>query len=244
MNTKTTLSEESVFSSDSYYKSNLKLRHLESEPNLNVTTATILVVDRKTSLAIEKVNDSSERFTEAVGLSSYSTSQPTVISYLSIFENFWNQLELYQKLKLHDKMQQEFINIAAHELRTPAQSILGYAELAKTEPQIEKQTWSYIDGMHRNAFRIQKLTKDILDVTRIESDTLRLNKIKFDLKEIILNAIEDTRLMLLLESDKVKLEFRDMMNAGGEVVSSSDDNFVVVHAILKHLIVSAMYKNL
>jgi len=50
--------------------------------------------------------------------------------------------------------------------------------------------------------------------------------------------------MLLLESDKVKLEFRDMMNAGGEVVSSSDDNFVVVHAILKHLIVSAMYKNL
>ncbi|MGA9153118.1 MAG: hypothetical protein WBZ36_21280, partial [Candidatus Nitrosopolaris sp.] len=74
------LSEES----DDYYNS-LKLRHLESEPNLNVTTATILVVDRKASLAIEKVNDSSERFIEAVGLSSYSTSQPTVISYLSIF---------------------------------------------------------------------------------------------------------------------------------------------------------------
>src|SRR5215467_8851134 len=81
-------------------------------------------------------------------------SQPTVISYLSIFDNFWNQLELYQKLKQHDKMQQEFINIAAHELRTPAQSILGYAELAKTEPQIEKQALSYIDGMYRNAYRI------------------------------------------------------------------------------------------
>jgi len=186
MKTKTTLSDES----DGYYNSNVKIRHLESEPNLNVTTATILVVDRKASLAIEKVNDSNERFIEAVGLSSYSTSQPTVISYLSIFENFWNQLELYQRLKQHDKMQQEFINIAAHELRTPAQSILGYAELAKTEPQIEKQTRAYIDGMYRNAFRIQKLTKDILDVTRIESDTLRLNKIKFDLKEVILNAIE------------------------------------------------------
>ena len=134
---------------------------------VNVTTATILVVDRKASLAIEKVNDSSERFIEAVGLSSYSTSQPTVISYLSIFENFWNQLELYQKLKQHDKMQQEFINIAAHELRTPAQSILGYAELAMTDPPIEIK--SFIDAMYRNAFRIQKLTKDILDVTRIES---------------------------------------------------------------------------
>jgi hypothetical protein len=63
-----------------------------------------LLVDRKASLAIEKENDSSERFIEAVGLSSYSTSQPTVISYLSKYENFWNQLELYQKLKHYDKM--------------------------------------------------------------------------------------------------------------------------------------------
>src|SRR5215469_17369440 len=120
-------------------------------------------------------------------------------------------------------MQQEFINIAAHELRTPAQSILGYAELAKTDPQIEKQTLSFIEGMYRNAFRIQKLTKDILDVTRIESNTLRLNKIKFDLKEVIVDAIEDTKLMLLPESNQVKLEFKNTMNAegGGEVVSHS-----------------------
>jgi signal transduction histidine kinase len=136
-------------------------------------------------------------------------------------------LKANEQLKLHDRMQQEFINIAAHELRTPAQSILGYAELAKTDPQIEKETMSFIDGMYRNALRIQKLTKDVLDVTRIESDTLRLNKIKFDLKEVILNAIEDTKLMFLLESNKVKLEFRNMMNAGGEVVSHNDDIFVV-----------------
>src|SRR5215469_13513807 len=176
INTKTSLSEESILSSDNlasdrYSNSNLKARHLESEPNLNVTTATILVVDRKASLAIEKVNDSSERFIEAVGLSSYSTSQPTVISYLSIFENFWNQLELHEKLKQHDKMQQEFINVAAHELRTPAQSILGYTELAKSDPQYLEQTQSFMDGVYRNALRIQRLTKDILDVTRIESET-------------------------------------------------------------------------
>ena len=187
------------------------------------------MVDRKASLAIEKVNDV-EKFIEAVGLSSYSTSQPTVISYLSIFENFWNQLELYQKLKQHDKLQEEFINIVAHELRTPAHSILGYTELAKTDPHyIEKETQSFIEVMYRNASRIHKLTNDILDVTRIESDTLRLNKIKFDLKEVILNAIEDANKIMLLqpESNKVKLEFRNMMNAGGEVVSHSDDIFVV-----------------
>ncbi len=223
MNIKTNLSEEL----DNNYNSNLKIRHLESVPNHNVTTATILVVDRGTSLAIEKVNDSSECFTEAVGLSSYSTSEPTVISYISIFENFWNQLELYQKLKQHDKMQEEFINIAAHELRTPAQSILGYAELGKADPQIEGQALSYIDGLYRNAYRIQKLTKDVLDVTRIESNTLRLNKSKFDLKEVILNALEDTKLILLPESNRAKLEFKNMMNEGGEITSRSDDFFVI-----------------
>ncbi|MGC2574327.1 MAG: HAMP domain-containing sensor histidine kinase, partial [Candidatus Nitrosopolaris sp.] len=222
--------EESTvsLSSDNHDTHNLEIRHLESQPQFNVTTVTILVVDRKISLAIEKVDDSKESFIEAVGLSTYSTSQPTVTSYLSIFENFWNQLELYEKLKEHDKMQQEFINIAAHELRTPAQSILGYAELAKEDPQnIEKQIQSFIEVIYRNAFRIQKLTKDILDVTRIESHTLRLNKTKFHLKDVILNAIEDTKLNVGPErSNKVILEFKNRDKAGGELVSPSDDIFV------------------
>ncbi|MGA9151875.1 MAG: sensor histidine kinase [Candidatus Nitrosopolaris sp.] len=116
-----------------------------------------------------------------------------------------------EQLKVHDKMQEEFINIAAHELRTPAQSILGYAELAKIDPgYIERETQSFIDIIYRNAFRIQKLTRDILDVTRIESHTLRLNKTKFSLKEVILNAIEDAKLKLAPEDrTRVKLEFKN-----------------------------------
>jgi signal transduction histidine kinase len=232
MESPTSVSKEECivhFSSDNYHKPSLKIRHLESQTKFSVTTVTILVVDRKASLTIEKVDDSKESFIEAVGLSTYSTSQPTVISYLSIFENFWNQLELYEKLKEHDKLQQEFINIAAHELRTPAQSILGYAELAKADPQyIEKQIQSFIDVVYRNAFRIQKLTKDILDVTRIESHTLKLNKTRVNLKDIILNAIEDTKLKPMPEcSNKVKLEFKNReRDKAAELVSHSDDIFV------------------
>ena len=62
-----------------------------------------------------------------------------------------------EQLKIHDKMQNEFINIASHELRTPAQSILGYAELAKADPHyIEKQIQSFIDVIYRNAFTNSK----------------------------------------------------------------------------------------
>ena len=195
--------EESIpFSSDKDNNPNLQIRHLESQPEFNVTTVTILVVDRKASFVIEKVDDSKESFIGAVGLSTYSTSEPTVMSYLSIFENFWNQLELYEKLKEHDKMQKEFINIAAHELRTPTQSILGYAEILEMESERSRQL---ANPILRNAIRLQRLTGDILDVTRIESQTLRLNKEEFDLNQVISNVIKDFKSQI--DSEKIKLVY-------------------------------------
>jgi signal transduction histidine kinase len=80
--------------------------------------------------------------------------------------------------------------------------------------------------VYRNAFRIQKLTKDILDVTRIESHTLKLNKTRVNLKDVILNAIEDTKLKPMSEcSNKVKLEFKNRHGDKGEL-SHSDDIIV------------------
>ena len=156
---------------------------------------TILIVDRKASLAIEKVDDSKTEFIEAVGLSTYSTGTPTIASYISIFENFWSQLELYQKLRANERMEREFINLAAHELRTPAQAILGYTELAMMETDenytIDSEKGGYIAAAYRNALRLQRLTKDILDVARIESNTLKLNKDRFDLVEKINDVIND-----------------------------------------------------
>ncbi|MGC2668507.1 MAG: HAMP domain-containing sensor histidine kinase [Candidatus Nitrosopolaris sp.] len=196
--------QESIFplSLDNDSNPYLKIRHLVSQPEFNVTTVTIMVVDRKASLIIEKVDDSKESFIEAVGLSTYSTSEPTITSYLSIFENFWNQLELYEKLKEHDKMQEEFINIAAHELRTPTQSILAYAEILEMEYEGSRQI---ANPILRNAIRLQRLTGDILDVTRIESQTLRLNKEEFNLNELISTVIQDCKSQI--DSEKIKLVY-------------------------------------
>ena len=176
----------------------LQIRYLESPSRYNVTTATILIVDRKVSLVIEKADDSKTDFIEAVGLSTYSTSKPTIASYVSIFENFWNQIELYEKLRATEKTEKEFINLAAHELRTPAHAILGYAELAMMESNSEnenaidnKKRGDYIEAVYRNALRLQRLTKDILDVARIESNILKLNNDRFDLVEKINDAIND-----------------------------------------------------
>ncbi|HEV2877732.1 MAG TPA: ATP-binding protein [Nitrososphaeraceae archaeon] len=155
-----------------------------------VTTVTILVIDRKVSLAIEKTDDSKPDFMEAVGLATYSNSEPTVVSYVSIFEALWKQAELVNQLEVHDKLQREFINIASHEMKTPTQAILGYSELLETDP---KNNTEIIASLKRNASRLQRLTNDILEVSRIESQTLKLNKEKVNINEKIREIIDDVR---------------------------------------------------
>jgi two-component system sensor histidine kinase VicK len=206
---------------------NFHVRGVTHEESI-VSTVTIIIVDKKTSLAIEKIDDSKENFIDAIGLATYSNSKPTVSSYISIFEILWNQTKLYEELRKQDKMQQEFINIAAHELRTPAQSILGYAELAKADPQyMEKHAQAFLEVMYRNGLRIHKLTRDILDVTRIESHTLNLDKIRFNLKGLIKSVVDDVLPKLVADgNNKVKVVYRSLKHREEGVEYHGDDVFV------------------
>jgi signal transduction histidine kinase len=87
-------------------------------------------------------------------------------------------------------MQKEFINVAAHELRTPIQPILGLSEVLQSKIKDNEQR-ILVDVISRNAKRLQRLTEDILDVTKIESQTLNLNKEIFNLNEIVLSILAE-----------------------------------------------------
>jgi two-component system, OmpR family, sensor histidine kinase VicK len=165
-------------------KTNFEFR---SPGEFAVSTVTIVVVDKKESLVFEKKDDSKESFIEALGLATYSNSKPTVMSYFSIFESLWKQVALYEQLKIHDKMQNEFINIASHEMKTPTQSILGYAELLEDSCKKSEE----VEAIKRNAERLQKLATNLLDVTRIESQTLKLRKEMVNINEKIANVKKD-----------------------------------------------------
>lgn len=95
------------------------------------TRITIVAVDRKECTITELKDDKKAISYAAGGLSTYSNSKSIVSSYTSIFESLWKQTELYEQLKVHDKMQKEFINVAAHELRTPVQPLIISAESMK-----------------------------------------------------------------------------------------------------------------
>jgi len=109
------------------------------------------------------------------------------------------------QLEIHDNMQKEFINVAAHELRTPIMPILGEAELIENDiSNNESATISreQISSIIRNAKRLDRLAADILDVTNIEGKSLKLNKTTFDIDEILSQLV--TEYSRQIEKDVVK----------------------------------------
>src|SRR6266702_1509060 len=172
------------------------------------TKATILVADRKHSLVMELRDDSKTTFDEAIGFSTYSDSRPGVLSYVSIFENIWLQTEMYKKVKETERMQKEFIDIAAHELKNPIKPILSLSQFLLSKTGNIEQYNELLDTISRNATRLNRLTEDILDLTKIESQSLQLHTERFNLREMILNTIADSRNEIKKEyKDKIVLEF-------------------------------------
>jgi signal transduction histidine kinase len=128
-----------------------------------------------------------------------------------------------EQLTIHDKMQKEFINVAAHELKTPIQPIISLAEHLRnsgklelrrdvygisSEGQLQKQQQDeLIDVIIRNAGRLRRLAENILDVTKIETQSLFIKKEKFSLNKLILNSIIDFRNQITRENKDIKLEF-------------------------------------
>jgi signal transduction histidine kinase len=105
-----------------------------------------------------------------------------------------------KELKSLDLLKDEFINVAAHELRTPIQPVLSLTQIIRSKIKDTEQR-ELLDVVIRNAKRLQQLTDDILDVARIESRTLKLNKERFNLNDLISNVVQDYRNQIEKDND-------------------------------------------
>jgi two-component system, OmpR family, sensor histidine kinase VicK len=182
----------------------------------------IIVVDRKESIIIELKDDEKESYLDAAGLAFYSNSRPIALSYASIFETLWKQGELYEQLKAYAAMQKEFINIAAHELRTPVQPILGLSQVLIAEQKGGKYS-ELLLVINRNAERLRQLIEDILDVTKIESQSLHLRIQKFNLNHLISSVISEHENMIERQQCHKRIVFdcKDDINIEGDKVRIS-----------------------
>jgi signal transduction histidine kinase len=191
--------------------------------NSNISSTGMLIVDNTKFFRAELKDPHADEFMEAIGFPIYSNSKPSVESFRSIFELLWNERILNEELKNTEILQKEFIDMAAHELRTPIQPILSLSAIlqSKEEGSI-KQYRELLDVINRSAKKLQKLTEGILDVSRIESQTLKLNKNQFNLKELILHTLSDSKAELKStgKDNKINLEF----------VSKENEDTFIVHA--------------
>jgi two-component system, OmpR family, sensor histidine kinase VicK len=194
----------------------------EEAPNIKITNTTtslatkLFIVNDDTLFRAELRDPEADTFSKALGFAIYSNSKSTVGAFKSFFELVWHSYETNEKLQRADKVQKEFINIAAHDLRTPIVPIVNLSELlysiVKDQQQGEKQEeqrkemLEMLDVILRNANRLHQLTEDILDITRIESNTLKLRKEKFNLNDVILGVVEDYRNQITNGNVKVVYE--------------------------------------
>lgn len=207
---------------------NFKLKILNSKL---FTEIGFLIVDKNKSLIIESKNISSIDMIESIGLSSYSNSPRISKSYASIFEALWNQAELYDKLKVKDRLQKEFINIAAHELRNPVQSLLGYSDiLMNTKGNIESYN-NFIVTMNQSTKRLARLIDKVLDVTQLENELLILNKENFNLEKLVIEIVREYNNNIhLLNKTQLEIKYDSPFNECDNTNSKSKRNFGYVFA--------------
>jgi signal transduction histidine kinase len=153
------------------------------------TKISILVVDSKQCLILELKDDKQSMSYDAVGLSTHSISPTIISSYLAVFESFWRQAELFEKMKEVELLEKDFINIAAHELRNPVQPIIGFSELLYSKIDNHEHR-RLLDEVILNAKRLERLALIMLDVTRIENNSLVLRKEIVDTSEILRDIVD------------------------------------------------------
>jgi two-component system sensor histidine kinase VicK len=179
----------------------------DNAPNIKILNGInspygMYIVDGQKFLRAELRVAEAEIFSEAIGFTFYSNSKLSVDSFKSVFELLWKERMLNEELIRADKMQQEFINIASHEIKTPVQSILTYSEIIQRHPE---RRGEMMQAICRNAVRLQRLTNNILDATRIESQSLKLDIEKCNLIELISGIVEDYRRQIERNNRNVKL---------------------------------------
>lgn len=155
----------------------------------------INIFDKKDTVVWEVKDDSQQQFTDALGTAVFIESAKTSETCAAIFDSLWNQSEVYTKLKKsheklrdNDRIQNKFMDLVAHELRTPLQSILGLTELLNKDIQNKNQ--SYMLGIAiANLRKLQRLSENILDVTRLEGNIMYLNKESFNLNQLVKSIV-------------------------------------------------------
>ena len=207
--------------------------------NIGVTTAFILYIIRKLLKPIfalinatsqiksgnlnvvvkSKVNGDELSFLSE----SFNSMITAIKNYIKKQNQLTKQLEkANEELKYRDQLKDEFIHVAAHELKTPIQPILGLCELLRDRKTDIVKDEEILDVIIRNSKRLMKLAEDILNVAKIEGGSFSLKKERFDIGELISEIMNDIEEKIVENKKNIKLFF--------ELYNGNNNNKIIVEA--------------
>jgi two-component system sensor histidine kinase VicK len=184
---------------------------------------TVMIIDSAKIILIDNEKENKSTDNDIFGL--YSNNKSVISNFGSLFDTLLNEKEVLdyaietkiqlessnkqlkesnQRLKTNSELQLEFINLAAHEIRTPTQAILGYIELLQTSDIKDVSNLNYLNSIERNANRLARLVEDLTYVSKIESNKIVLLKEKTNLKNLIEFVIKDFKIDLQRRSRESK----------------------------------------
>ena len=200
---------------------------------------TVMIVDNAKIILIDSQKENKSTSDDILGV--YSNNKSVVSNFGSLFDTLLNEKEVLnyavdtkiqlessnrqlkesnQRLKTNSEVQQEFINLAAHELRTPTQAILGYIEVLDISTVCDTSNQKYLNSIVRNCNRLARLVEDLLDVSRIGFNSFVLHKEKTNLVNLIDTIIRDFEIDLQKRSEESKRNGDGIYLKNVEILSS------------------------
>lgn len=246
---------------------NTHVRNISGINDVFMDKAIFIIIDKKTSIIIKtggqgnndecgdgnndddgygdnKNSDFSPKKEMVYSYSRYDNETDNgqvVFSHIAAFEMIWKLTGALQKVTNNDQVKEDFVNICAHELRSPIQPILGLSILVKNKITDVNQR-EILDVIIRNARRLKRLADDLLEVTKIESNLIKLDKEKFNLNDFLNETLFDyeTKVSKEENNDNNTPHFNIIKSIPDEIVFSVDadkDRLIqVIHNILNNAV--------
>jgi len=236
---------------------NTHVRNISGINDIFMDKAIFIIIDKKTSIIIKtgdqvnnddcdgdnKNRDFSPKKEMVFSYSRYDNETDNgqvVFSHIAAFEMIWKLTGALQKVTNNDQVKEDFVNICAHELRSPIQPILGLSILVKNKITDANQR-EILDVIIRNARRLKRLADDLLEVTKIESNLIKLDKEKFNLNDFLNETLFDYETKVSKEENNDNnTHFNIIKSIPDEIVFSVDadkDRLIqVIHNILNNAV--------
>lgn len=164
----------------------------ESNESLRLLNQAIRITTEEIKNSRKALTETEEKLVTAVDKLA-ETNDRFAITNTELIKTSEELIEANEKIKQLILKQKDFIDITAHEIRTPTQAILGYGEILISQPQTNAE---YLKLIMQNAIRIQKLLSNILDVAKIDNDSIILTKEKFNLDVLVSSIIQDFKIQI------------------------------------------------